>query len=143
VSKRGGRLRIGGAWQRQEAEWVLGTLGVRPADPHALVRNLSGGNQQKVLLGKWLCARPKLLVLHEPTQGVDVGARVDIEDALVEAARSGCAVIVASMDVSELAGICDRILVTRRGAIAKELSGAQTSEEIVAAVYGGRLEAAA
>ena len=142
VSRRGSSLRIGSAWQRQEAEWVVRTLSVRPADISIEVGNLSGGNQQKVLLGKWLCARPKLLLLHEPTQGVDVGARADIEAALVEAAQRGCSVILAGMDVSELASVCDRILVFRDGAIEQELTGEQTTEQIVRAIYGGRLKVA-
>ncbi len=137
VSARGRRSRIGRDWQRAEADWVIETLGVRPAEPRATVGALSGGNRQKVLIGKWLCARPRLLIAHEVTQGVDVGARMEIEQALALAAAGGCAVILASMDAGELAGLCDRILVIDQGRIARELGGGQRdAREIAAAVHG-------
>lgn len=140
---RGGRLAIGREWQRREAGWVIETLGVRPAQPGLPVASLSGGNQQKVLIGKWLCARPRLLLAHEVTQGVDVGARAEIEDALLRAAAGGCAVILASMDACELAGLCDRVLVLEDGRIARELAGERGAEEIAAAVHGERARALA
>ncbi|MCL2768669.1 MAG: ATP-binding cassette domain-containing protein [Solirubrobacterales bacterium] len=124
-----------GRWQQAEAEWVLEHLGVRPADPHLPVAHLSGGNQQKVLLGKWLLGAPRLLVLHEPTQGVDVGARLDIERALVQATERGCGVILAGMDMPELASICDRVLVMRDGLPVAELAHQLSPERIIDAVY--------
>jgi ribose transport system ATP-binding protein len=132
----GGALAPIGRWQRAEAEWVLERLGVRPPDPRLPVAHLSGGNQQKVLLGKWLLGSPRLLLLHEPTQGVDVGARLEIERALVHATERGCGVILAGMDMSELASICDRVLVMRRGLPAAELVRGLSPERIIEAVYG-------
>jgi ribose transport system ATP-binding protein len=138
VRARGGIGPRGRSWQHDEANRVVHELGVRPANVHAAVRTLSGGNQQKVLLGKWLCGEPKLLVLHEPTQGVDVGARGDLEQAIRRAAENGAGVILAGMDASELACLSDRVLVMREGRIAVELGGELSPERIIDAVYRER-----
>ena len=132
---RGGFGPRGRSWQHDEATRVVRELGVRPADVRIAVGALSGGNQQKVLLGKWLCGEPKLLLLHEPTQGVDVGAREDLERAIRLAAANGAGVILAGMDASELASLCDRVLVMREGRIGLELCGAPSPERIIEAVY--------
>ena len=130
-------------WQQRETEWVLRELGVRPAEPRMVVGQLSGGNQQKVLLGKWLCGRPRLLVLHEPTQGVDVGARRELERTIARAADEGAAVLLAGMDASELASMCDRVLVLKEGRVHRELSEELSPGVIVDAVYGERRRAVA
>jgi ribose transport system ATP-binding protein len=136
VRTRGSRLLLGASWQRQEADRVVRELGVRPAEPDMLVRQLSGGNQQKVLLGKWLLGEPALLVMHEPTQGVDVGAHREIVEVILRTAGRGCGVVVAGLDAGELAMLCDRVLILRAGRIASEISGARLSfAGIVAAVY--------
>ncbi len=110
---------------------LLEEFDVRPRDPDALFGALSGGNQQKVLLAKWLESEPGLLLLHEPTQGVDVGAREQVFELLGKAASNGLAVMCASSDSEQLAQICDRVLVVARGLITKELSGSDlTKEEI-------------
>jgi ABC-type sugar transport system ATPase subunit len=131
---RGPLMRRG--WQVQEADRVIGELAVRPADPRMIVGQLSGGNQQKVLLGKWLAGETRLLLLHEPTQGVDVGARRDIEQAIERAARRGSAVLLAGMDATELASLCDRVIVMREGTVHSQVSGELTPERIIDAVYG-------
>jgi ribose transport system ATP-binding protein len=131
------------SWQHDEAARVVRDLDVRPANVRMAVGELSGGNQQKVLLGKWLCGKPKLLLLHEPTQGVDVGAREDLEDAVRRAAADGAGVILAGMDASELACLCDRVLVMREGRIALELDGELAPERIISAVYRERTGRAA
>ncbi|HTY72643.1 MAG TPA: sugar ABC transporter ATP-binding protein [Actinomycetes bacterium] len=136
VRSRGSRLRIGSAWQADEAQRMITRLDIKPADPKALVGTLSGGNQQKVLLGKWLAGSPRLLVLHEPTQAVDVGARHDIIDALREAAAGGCAIVVASVDAADLAVLCDRVLVFRDGRVSAELTGDLDQDAIVHATFG-------
>ncbi len=122
-------------WQQEEARRVITQLAVRPEDPNLLVGQLSGGNQQKVLLGKWLCGEIKLLLLHEPTQGVDVGARRDIEAAIGQAAERGTGVLLAGIDAGELASVCDRVLVMREGRVHRELSGELSPEGIIDAVY--------
>lgn len=135
VRGRSRRALMRSGWQLQEASRVIGELAVRPPDPRMTVGHLSGGNQQKVLLGKWLCGEAKLLLLHEPTQGVDVGARRDIEQAIARAAQRGSAVLLAGMDASELAALCDRVVVIREGRAHGELCGEITPERIINAVY--------
>lgn len=116
------------------AEWIQ-RLDVQPPEPSKVIGTLSGGNQQKVLLAKWLATKPELFVLHEPTQAVDVGARHTIVETIRQAAADGCAVIVAGSDENELALLCDRILVFSDGAIRQQLSGASTPDDIVNAIY--------
>ena len=98
-------------WQRGEAQAAVRDLGIRPADPHRVTSTLSGGNQQKVLMAKWLAMRPTLMVLHEPTQAVDVGARHEILERVMHAARSGSSVLLVSSEPDDLAAVCDRVLV--------------------------------
>ncbi|MBV8998467.1 MAG: sugar ABC transporter ATP-binding protein [Solirubrobacterales bacterium] len=104
-------------------------LSVRPAnainDPLSI---FSGGNQQKILFGKWLSQKPSVFLLDEPTQGVDVGAKADLHRELVAAAEDGAAVIVSSSDLEELADLCDRVLVIVDGRITAELQGAELTE---------------
>ena len=116
------------------ASWIQ-RLDVRPPRPDMVVGTMSGGNQQKVLLAKWLATDPQLLLLHEPTQAVDVGARHTIVQAVRSAARDGRAVLVAGSDENELALMCDRVLVCSDGAVREELTGELTPERIVAAIY--------
>lgn len=128
----------GRGWQRDEAGAVIDELGVRPCDPNMPVGQLSGGNQQKVLLGKWLVGRPNLLVLHEPTQAVDIGAREDILRAISGTAERGVAVVLASIQPADLAAVCDRVLVFRGGRIIDELT-TPDEDAIIEAVYSGHL----
>ena len=94
------------------AEYMT-ALGVRPADPNALIRNLSGGNQQKVLLARWLATAPELLVLDEPTRGIDVGAKADIQRKVAELAEKGLAVIFISSELEEVLRLAQRVAVLR------------------------------
>jgi ribose transport system ATP-binding protein len=105
---------------------------VRPNRPDMKLSSLSGGNQQKVLLAKWLQTEPKLLMLDEPTQGVDVGARQHLFAAMSDAAQRGIAIMVASTDYEQLAQICDRVLIFARGAVVAELEGAAISKANIA-----------
>lgn len=105
---------------------------VRPNRPEMNLASLSGGNQQKVLMAKWLQTEPKLLMLDEPTQGVDVGARQHLFGALSEAAERGSAVLVASTDYEQLAQICDRVLIFARGRVVKTLAGADITKASIA-----------
>jgi ribose transport system ATP-binding protein len=107
--------------ERAESRQWIASLSVRPAVPDAPFMSLSGGNQQKVVLAKWLRMRPQVLLLDEPTQGVDVQAKAVIHRLAREAASSGSAVILASSDDEELCECCDRVLVMRDGRIAGEL----------------------
>src|SRR5690606_29897265 len=76
-------------------------LGVRPADPERLIKNLSGGNQQKVLLGRWLATNPEILILDEPTRGIDIGAKADIQETVLRLAEDGVAVLFISSELDE------------------------------------------
>jgi ribose transport system ATP-binding protein len=116
---------------RDEARKVLSSFDVRPSDPTLPCSSLSGGNQQKVLMAKWLQTRPALLMVHEPTQGVDVGAREEIFAVLRSATAEGMAVLCASSDHEQLALICDRVLVFRQGRIVAELTGNQVTKEVI------------
>lgn len=106
---------------------------VRPNRPDLRLSALSGGNAQKVLMAKWLQTQPRLLMLDEPTQGVDVGARQRLFQALDEAARAGSAILIASTDPEQLAQLCHRVLVFSRGRIAAELSGEAISKDAISA----------
>jgi ribose transport system ATP-binding protein len=117
---------------RSDARRVLEQFDVRPPDPRLAYQSLSGGNQQKALLAKWLQAKPSLLLLHEPTQGVDIGARQQIFQLTRKAAADGTAVVCASTDHDQLAAVCDRVVVFGRGRIGRELTGAEITKERIA-----------
>jgi ribose transport system ATP-binding protein len=104
---------------------------VRPQNPQLNLGSLSGGNQQKVLLAKWLQIKPKLLMLDEPTQGVDFGARQQIFKALDRAAAGGTAILCASTDNEQLEQICDRVIVFSRGCPVTELKGSEISRKSI------------
>lgn len=109
---------------------------VRPPDPRMTYSSFSGGNQQKALMAKWLQTTPSLLLLHEPTQGVDIGARQIIFAVIRDAAAQGTSVVCGSSDYEQLAIICDRVLVFGRGRIVKEIVGeAITKERITEQCY--------
>jgi ribose transport system ATP-binding protein len=99
------------------------------ADTSQPVRTLSGGNQQKVVLAKWLLLRPSVLILDEPTRGIDVGAKTEIYQLINELAASGCGILMISSEIEELIGMCDRILVMREGEISDELRPADFDRE--------------
>jgi ABC-type sugar transport system ATPase subunit len=119
------------------AEELGARFGVVPNRPALLLSALSGGNQQKVILAKWLQMAPVLVLLDEPTQGVDVGARQTVFRAIREAAERGACILCASSDAEQLAEICDRVLVLARGRISAELvPPALGKQAIVEACYG-------
>ena len=112
-------------------------LDIRTPSINQLVGRLSGGNQQKVLLAKWLVTEPRILVVDEPTKGIDVGAKFEIHALLRHLADNGTGVIVISSDLPELLGLCDRILVMREGRITGEAAGDSATEEAVMALASG------
>jgi ABC-type sugar transport system ATPase subunit len=95
------------------------------------VIELSGGNQQKVVIGKWLTRHPRVLILDEPSRGVDVGARAEIHRSIKELAAGGVGAIVISSEVEELPGLCDRVLVMVEGRVAGELTGREITKEAI------------
>ncbi|MGH9104359.1 MAG: sugar ABC transporter ATP-binding protein [Acidimicrobiales bacterium] len=110
---------------------VLEDFDVRPRRPGAKLADLSGGNQQKVIMAKWLMARPRLLLMHEPTHGIDVGARAQILERVREEAAKGIVVLWASSDPKELADGCDRVLVFGRGRVTAELTGEDVNKDAI------------
>lgn len=113
--------------RRESREWSA-AIGLRPPEPERPLAKFSGGNQQKVALARWLRTGPRLLVLDEPTQGVDVGAKATIYELITQAAADGAAVVVCSSDTKELAAICHRVLVMEGGQVAREVERGALSE---------------
>ncbi|TRW47025.1 sugar ABC transporter ATP-binding protein [Georgenia yuyongxinii] len=122
-------------WQKVETESVLKTFEVTPANRHAPVATFSGGNQQKVLMGKWLLGAPTALVLDDPTQAVDVGARAAVLRATRQAAVDGAAVVLCSSEVDDLAAVCDRVLVLEQGSVVRELTRPFTADDVFSAIF--------
>ena len=125
---------------KQLVNELIEKLVVYPAEPDRPVMNLSGGNQQKVLLTKWLAMQPKLLILDEPTRGVDVGAKEVIHNAVRELADSGSAVILISSDLPEMVGLADRAVVLRNGHIIGEVGRADMNEQSLLLAANGEGE---
>lgn len=125
-----------------EARKQVDAMRIRTPGVEAQVMNLSGGNQQKVVLGKWLSLNPGVLIVDEPTRGIDVGAKAEIYRLLRALADKGIAVIVISSDMEEALGICDRLAVMHEGAIAGILDRAQLNEEKVMNLAFGKTSAA-
>lgn len=144
-----GRLKEVGRWgfdtpkslAKHAERWMM-RADIRPRNSTLPVGVLSGGNQQKVLLAKWLACRPKVLIVDEPTRGVDVGAKQAIHDLILEAADAGIGVLLISSELEELTGLAHRILVVRKGKVASEFEGAFDSEEIMMAAFGTSEEVA-
>ncbi len=126
------------AREREAADRTVRELRITPPDPAARAGALSGGNQQKVLLGRWLLTRPRVLLLDEPTRGVDIGARQEIYAEIDRLARQGLAIVVVSSDLPELVGLSDRVLVLRQGRIAGAFTREDvTPEGVMSAASGG------
>jgi len=139
--------RAAGGWirpvdERRDAADLMRRFGVRASDPEMLVAALSGGNQQKVVLARWLSADRRLLVLEEPTAGVDVGAKAEIYRLLLDSLQQGCAVLLVSSDFEEVCGIAGRALVFYRGRIVAELQSSELSmARLVRAATGDTVSA--
>ncbi|MEM9063292.1 MAG: sugar ABC transporter ATP-binding protein [Pseudomonadota bacterium] len=127
-----------------ETETLGASLGLQPNDPTLAIEALSGGNQQKVVVGRWLSTNRTLLIAEDPTAGVDVGAKAEIYALLFEALAAGMAVLVVSTDFEEVASICHRALVFSRGQIVDDLTGvALSTESLIQAASAGEVPAAA
>jgi ribose transport system ATP-binding protein len=123
------------------AEKIIRDLAIKARSPDQPVGRLSGGNQQKVVIGRWLQSSPKVLILDEPTRGVDIGARGEIHRLIRDLAAKGMAVLVISSEPDELPDLCDRALVMAEGRIVRELSGTHvTRNAIIEASYAAAAE---
>jgi ABC-type sugar transport system ATPase subunit len=132
--------RFGVIQRRRESELAvryLELLHVRAVSASQVAGELSGGNQQKVLLASRLCAEPKVLLLHEPTRGVDVGARSELQAVITEMAREGVAVLLVTSDVAEAVEVCDRLLVMFDGQLVADLAGADKTEVAALGIAAG------
>jgi len=128
---------VSGRKELELSRKAITLLNVKPADPDVPVGNLSGGNQQKVVVGKWLIRDLKLLIVDEPTVGIDIGAKEEMYQTIQRLAAEGVAVIIVSSDLPELTRVSDRIIVLRKGRIIKEFSeGTVTEEEVLRASSG-------
>ena len=134
--------------RKQQDELVqkyITALNVRPADPDRLIKNLSGGNQQKVLLGRWLATEPELLILDEPTRGIDVGAKAEIQEAVAELAEGGVSVVFISSELEEVVRLSERIVVLKdHQKIGEIVNGpGVTAQQVVDIIAAHGVEAAA
>jgi simple sugar transport system ATP-binding protein len=121
----------------------IAELGIRPADPERPIKNLSGGNQQKVLLARWLATAPRLLILDEPTRGIDVGAKAEIQEAVVALAAEGMAVVFISSEIEEVVRLSDRIVVLRdRQQVGVVANGPEVTAETIVGIIAKEVEAA-
>lgn len=117
--------------ERRRVAELLQTFAVAPPDPDRTFSELSGGNQQKALIAKWFETGPRILLLHEPTQGVDIGARKQIFARIRDFAQAGGTVLISSVEYEDLAHLCDRVIVFRNGAVASEIKKANLSEATI------------
>jgi ribose transport system ATP-binding protein len=123
--------------ERRQVDGLIARLGIKTPGPEARVRDLSGGNQQKVVLAKWLSAQSDIYILDEPTVAIDVAAKVEIYRLLGDLAKRGAAILILSSDLLELQGICDRILVMYRGRIVRQFGAHETTPEAILAAAAG------
>lgn len=133
-----GRCFINFHEEKSTAENVIQELNVKTPSRHQILEFLSGGNQQKVVLGKWLELGPKVLLLDEPTRGIDIGAKEEIYQLMDRSAKEGMAVLFVSSEMEEILGVSDRVLVMHEGAILGELSKNELSEESVMRLATGQ-----
>ena len=120
---------INNGWESANADKHIRALNIKTPTAHQLIMNLSGGNQQKAILGRWLSEEMKVIMLDEPTRGIDVGAKHEIYNVIYALAKQGIAVLFASSDLPEVLGLADRVLVMREGALSGELSHDEATEE--------------
>ncbi len=119
---------------KEDTSWVIDSMNVKTPGEKTRIGSLSGGNQQKVILGRWLLTDPEVLMLDEPTRGIDVGAKYEIYQMIIDLANKGKGVIVISSEMPELLGISDRIMVMSNGRLAGVVRAAQTSQEEILAL---------
>ena len=114
-----------------QCEAFVRELGIKTPSVEQNVNNLSGGNQQKVVIAKWVARRPRILIVDEPTRGIDVGAKAEVHALLARLAEQGFSIIVISSDLPEVLAVSDRVLVIKQGRINGELSRAEATQERV------------
>jgi len=123
------KLYLSNKERRKDTKWSIDAMRIKTPSQHTQIRTLSGGNQQKVIFGRWLLTKPEILLLDEPTRGIDVGAKYEIYQLIIELAENGKGVIMISSEMPELLGVCDRILVVSGGRISGCVDASKTSQE--------------
>ena len=118
----------------KDTDWVIESIRVKTPSKKTLIKSLSGGNQQKVIIGRWLATAPRILILDEPTRGVDVGAKMEIYEIIDNLAKEGVSIIVISSELPEVIGICDRIVVMSEGQIQGTISREDATQERIMAL---------
>lgn len=118
----------------EDTQWSIDAMHTKTPSQSTKIRSLSGGNQQKVILGRWLLTEPEVLLLDEPTRGIDVGAKYEIYQLIIDLANKGKIVIMVSSEMPELLGVCDRILVMSGGRLAGEVEVSNTTQEEIMAL---------
>ena len=122
-------LYLSNASMKKDTQWSIDAMRTKTPTEETKIRSLSGGNQQKVILGRWLLTEPEVLLLDEPTRGIDVGAKYEIYQLIIDLANKGKTVLMVSSEMPELLGVCDRILVMSGGRLAGEVDARNTTQE--------------
>jgi len=133
------KLFLSNSKMKENTAWAIEKLRVKTPNQQTKIRSLSGGNQQKVILGRWLLTDPDIFLFDEPTRGIDVGAKYEIYQLMIDLAKEGKAVIMVSSELPELLGVCDRILVMSNGYLTGEVDPATTSQEEIMAMAAERV----
>jgi len=123
--------------QEEIADYYIDLLSIKCPSREAKINQLSGGNQQKVILARWLATDPEFLILDEPTRGIDVGTKSEIQKLVVDLAKEGKSIMFISSEISEMLRTCNRMVIMRDGEMVDELSENLTQESVMAAIAGG------
>ena len=123
--------------QIEIADKFIELLQIKTASRETLIKQLSGGNQQKVILARWLATNPEFLILDEPTRGIDVGTKTEIQKLVIQLADEGKSLIFVSSEIEEMLRVCNKMAVLRDGAKVGEISGDMTQESVMSAIAGG------
>ena len=136
-AKNGPLKKIPMAKQIEIADKYIELLQIKTASRETLIKQLSGGNQQKVILARWLATNPDFLILDEPTRGIDVGTKTEIQKLVIQLSREGKSIIFVSSEIEEMLRVCHKMAVLRDGAKVGEISGNMTQESVMSAIAGG------
>jgi len=132
---------ISAARENTSVDEYIKQLNIKTPSRNQIVNNLSGGNQQKLIIGRWLMCGPEILIMDEPTRGIDVGAKYEIYSIICELARQGKAVLMISSELPEILGLCDRVIVMREGKLTGELDKGEMSQEKIMSLATRHMEA--
>ena len=124
--------------QKDIIQYYINKLNIKTPGADKIVGQLSGGNQQKVVIAKWLATKPKIIILDEPTRGIDIGAKAEIYQIIDELCASGMAIIMISSELPEIINMCDRVCVVANGQIQGELSQSELTQEKIMKLATGR-----